>query len=177
MPQGELYLGKIAGRDPSFGNEGLPPYIVVEKIEGLIDQLLFLHNILPDAKRLPDPDQLRTPAHASVVKNGLQVLQSVLNFTECVRALVRIGVDWEDCGSHRFGDLADLGKENVTVGEDNEDVLPGLFAGGRIDEGLDNVGMIHVQVATKNTPENAFEGRDAAALDRTGNKSNSCVRG
>lgn len=110
--------------------------------------------------------------HSGVVKSGLEILQAFLNSTERIRALVGVGVDGEGGGSHRLGDLADLGKENVVVSKDEEHILAGLVASGRIDKGLGNVGVVHVQVATKKAPENALEGRNAIALNSCSDKPN-----
>jgi hypothetical protein len=56
------------------------------------------------------------------------------------------------------------------VCENDEDVLACFGSRGGINEGLSNVGMVHVEVATKDTPEDPFECGDAEAVDRTSNE-------
>ena len=54
--------------------------------------------------------------------------------------------------------------------ENDEDILTCFGSSGGIDEGLSNVSVVHIKVATKDTPEDTFECGDAGAIDRTSNE-------
>ncbi len=55
--------------------------------------------------------------------------------------------------------------------EDDEYILARLCARNRVHERLLDIRMIHVQIATENTPENALECGQAGTLDCTSDKS------
>jgi hypothetical protein len=171
MPKSKLNLGDVASRDPSLSNEGLTPDIIIEEVQSLVDELLLPDHILPGTQTLANSNELATPGDSGVVEHSLQVLETSGDLAEGVRALVDIGVDREQGGAHGLRDLANLGQEAFTVSEDDEDILEGLFVGRRVGEGLINVGVVHVQVATENTPEDAFKDGDTAALDGACNES------
>src|ERR1700732_2629915 len=54
--------------------------------------------------------------------------------------------------------------------EDNEDVLARLRTSLRIDEGLCDVGVVHVEITTKHTPKDSFEGGYTGTIDGTCDK-------
>ena len=166
MPQGELDLGKVPRRDPRLRDERLPPHIIIKQIQRLIDHLLLLHHILPHPQTLAHPHKLRPPTHPGIIQHRLQILQTRLDLPKSIGALIRVRVDGEDRRAHGLGDFADLGEEDVPVGEDDEDVLARFVARGGVDEGLGDVGVVHVEVPAEDAPEHALEGGDAAALDR-----------
>jgi hypothetical protein len=56
------------------------------------------------------------------------------------------------------------------VGEDDKNVFVRRVAGCSIDERIGNVCVVHVKVTTKDTPEDALKGRQASAIDYTGDK-------
>jgi hypothetical protein len=56
--------------------------------------------------------------------------------------------------------------------EDDKDVLVCRVAGCSVDERIGNVCVVHVKVTAKDTPEDALEGRQASAIDHTGDKPN-----
>jgi hypothetical protein len=58
------------------------------------------------------------------------------------------------------------------VCEDDEDVFVRRVSGCGIDERIGNVCVVHVKVATKDAPEDALKGRQARAIDYTGDKPN-----
>lgn len=152
MSEGQHNAGYISSRDPALGNKGLPSSVVVEKVEGLVDQLLFGHGVLPTLHRVRDLQQLGLPRRLGPVQHMPNIFKASRDLAQSIVTLVRIRVDGIECGTHRFCNLANLGEESVAVSEDDEDVLPGLRAGGRVDEDLLDIGVVHVEVATENTP-------------------------
>jgi hypothetical protein len=58
------------------------------------------------------------------------------------------------------------------VSKDNENIFVRRASSCGIDERICNVCVVHVEVATKDTPEDTLEGRQARAIDYTSNKSN-----
>jgi hypothetical protein len=57
------------------------------------------------------------------------------------------------------------------MGEDDEDVLARFSTADRINEGLDDVGMVHVEITAENTPEDSLKGGDADSVEGTGDES------
>lgn len=57
------------------------------------------------------------------------------------------------------------------MGKDDKDVLAGLRACRWVDEGLNDVGVVHVEIPTKDAPENTLESRNACTLNRACNES------
>lgn len=98
------------------------------------------------------------------------VLQPRVDLSQGVVALVRVGVDGVQSGTHGFSDLADLGEELLAVGEDDEDVLADFGSGGGVDEDLVDVGVVHVKIAAQDTPEDSLKGRNTSAVDGTGDE-------
>lgn len=49
--------------------------------------------------------------------------------------------------------------------EDDEDVFAGFGGGLGVDEGFGDVGVVHVEVAAEDAPEDSFEDWDAGAFD------------
>ena len=65
MTQRQLNLGDVTSWAPTLRNEGLPPDVIVEKIEGLIDQLLLGDDVLPARKALADGHEFSPAIRAS----------------------------------------------------------------------------------------------------------------
>lgn len=90
----------VPSGDPALSNERLPPHIVVEQIQSLIDQLFLPDNILPAPQTFANPDQLASTSGSSIVEYVLQVFQPSLHFTERVRAFVGVGIDGIQSSTH-----------------------------------------------------------------------------
>lgn len=56
------------------------------------------------------------------------------------------------------------------MSEDDEDVLARLGTSRRVDKRFSDVGMVHVQIATENTPEHTFKGGKPSAVNGTSNE-------
>lgn len=167
MTKGQNNPGDVAGGDPAFRNQGLAPRIVVEQVEGLVDELLPVNSILPALQRVRNLGQLGLSRRFGIVQDMSDILQSCVNLPQGVVALVGISVDRVQRGTHRFSDLADLGKKLLAMGEDDEDVLADFGSSGWVDEDLLDVGVVHIKVATQDTPEDSFKGRNTTAVDGT----------
>lgn len=170
MSQGDLNHGNVTSRAPSLSDQGLTANIVVQEIQGLINRLFFLNNIRPARQALSNGDQFHPPIIASIVEDNLKILKSADNLLQGVRTLVGISINGIDRGSHRFSNFSDLGKECVSMSENDENVLPRLNSGNRVDERLLNVRVVHVQVSTKDSPEDTLERRKTRTLNSSGDK-------
>lgn len=81
--------------------------------------------------------------------------------------MIGVGVDGVESGAHTLGHLSNLGQEGVPVGEDDENILPGLRSCHGIDERLGDIGMIHIQVSAQYAPQNPLEGWDTSSVNGT----------
>jgi hypothetical protein len=77
-----------------------------------------------------------------------------------VAAEVAVLVNVVDVGAHGLGDLPDLGEDLLAMSKDDEDILVDRLVVGRIDQRLGNLRLVHVQVATEGSPQDALEGGD-----------------
>ena len=170
MTQRQLNLGDVPSWAPTLRNEGLPPDVIVEKIEGLIDQLLLGDDVLPTRKALADGHEFSPAIRASVVQHDLQILEAPSDLTHRVRTLVGVDVDRVYGRTHGLGDLPNLGEEDVAMGENDEDVLAGLSTSRRVHEWLLNVDVVHVEVTAKHTPQDALEGGQTSAVNGASNE-------
>lgn len=161
----------VSSRAPSLSQQSLPSTVVTKQVERLVDGLLFDNNILPASDALADLEQLAATTRSSVVQHILNILKATHDFSKGIHSLVSIGIDGVKGCAQTLRDLADFGQERITMGEDDEDVLSSLLASDRVDEGLDNIGVIHVKVASKDTPQNTLERRQPGALDRSRHES------
>jgi hypothetical protein len=57
------------------------------------------------------------------------------------------------------------------VGEDDEDILACFSTADRVDERLNDVGVVHIEVATEDAPKDSLEGGDADSVDGTSDES------
>lgn len=165
MPQRELDRGDIASRAPSLGDKRLAAHVVVEQIESLVDHLLLTHNILPAREAVANADELLPTAHPRVIEHCLKVFDPARNFAKGVCPFVCVRIDRVEGCPHRLGYLADLGKQRLTVAEDNEDVLASLRTSGRVHERLVDIDMVHVEVPAQNTPKDTLKGRHARTIN------------
>lgn len=170
MSEGQLDSCNVPRWHPSFRNEGLPPYVVIEKIESFIDELLFLHNILPGAEAFPNFDQFSAPSQTSVEKNHLEILDMSSNFAKRICTFIRVSINWVQGSAHGFSNLANLGKKDVSMCENDEDVLPSLDSTCWVNERFSDVGLIHVKVAAQDTPKNSFEGSNTSTINSSCDK-------
>lgn len=170
MTKSQLNLTNVPSRAPTLRDKSLAADIVVEKVQCLINQLLLRHNVLPAREALGDGDELGPAVRAGVVQDDLQILEAGGNLTHRIRTLVGVRVDGINGGAHRRSNLTDPGEQHVTVREDDEHVLAGLDASLRVHERLLDVNVVHVEVATEHTPEDALERRQTSAVDGPSNE-------
>jgi hypothetical protein len=69
-------------------------------------------------------------------------------------------------------DLANLRDDFLAVSEDDEDILVGFLVGLWIDDGLRDLGLVHVQVAAQCPPKDSLECCNSFSGNDSGNKSN-----
>lgn len=105
------------------------------------------------------------------MENNLNVLQTGGHRSQRLHTFPRIGIDGEECGSHAFGDSADLVENGRPMSEDNEDVLVCFFFSDGVLEWLVDIRVIHVEIPAEKTPKDSFEGCDACPRDRSSDKS------
>ena len=111
MPQRHLNNGNVHSWNPTFCDKRLPPNIVVEEIEGLINDLFLPRNILPYPQVLPQRNKLCTTGLSCLIKNILNVFKVQQYFTKGLGTLFSISIYWVYRRSHGFSNFADLGKE------------------------------------------------------------------
>ncbi len=157
MPERELDRGDLACGAPPLGDERLAPDIVVEQVERLVHGLLLAHKVLPAEEALADLAELRATRAARVEQRHFEVLDAAVHLAQRVDALVCVRVDGVDSCAEGLGHPADLGEQSVAVRKDDEHVFVGRAAGRSVDEGLGNVGVVHVKVATEDAPEHALK--------------------
>lgn len=148
VPQRNLNLQDIPRRYPTLRNQRLPPHIIIEEIQRLINQLFLPDHVLPCRQTFRHSVELHTPIVARHKQRILQILQPSRHLPQCVIPLLRVRIDGIYGSTHGLCDFADLGEERVAMSEDDEDVLTCFFARGGIYEGLCNVGVVHVEVTT-----------------------------
>jgi hypothetical protein len=170
LTQSDLNGGNIPSRAPSLCDESLAANIIIEEVEGLIYHLLLSNKILPTGQTLANRDKLRPTAAAGVVQDDLEVLDASANLGHGIRTLVSICIERVKGSTHALGNLPDLGEQSFTMSEDNEDVLALLGSSGGVHEGLSDVDLVHVQVATQNTPEHTFECSHPSTVNCTSDK-------
>ena len=56
------------------------------------------------------------------------------------------------------------------MSKDDEDILSSLDTTRSIDEGLGNVGVVHVKITTEHAPQHVFKCGDTSAINRASNK-------
>lgn len=170
MPQRQYDPCSIPRRDPAFCYESFPPRIVVEQIQRLVNALLLCHCVLPALDAVSNLHQLSLSRCTRVVQHIPNVLQSGRHLPQRIGTLVAVGVDRVKRPAHGLGDLPDLREELLSMCEDDEYVLPGLRSSSRVDEDLVNVGVVHIQIATQDTPEDPLERRDTSSVDSSGDE-------
>jgi hypothetical protein len=166
----QLDHGDIACGAPPLSDKRLAAHIVVEQIERLVHSLLLAHEVLPAEEALADLAELRAARAARVEQRHFEVLDAAIYLAQRVDALVCVRVDGVDGRAEGLGHPADLGEQCVAVRKDDEHVLVGRAAGRGVDEGIGNVGVVHVKVATEDTPEHALERWQTGAVDNAGDE-------
>jgi hypothetical protein len=172
MPQGELDHFNVTCGTPPLRNERLAPNVVIKHVQRLINRLLLANEILPAEQTLANSNKLGATGATGVVQGQLEVLNPCCHLTERLGTLIRVWIDGVDGRPKGLGDSADFRKQCLTMREDDKDVLVRGVAGCSIDERIGNVCVVHVKVTAKDTPEDALKGRQASAIDYTGDKSN-----
>jgi len=170
--QGRLDKSKRVCRAPGFGDQRLALLVVGEAVEGLVDGLLLGDDDHPGSQAATDHGQLGVQGALGVGEDVGQVLKASVDLVHLVTAELTVLIDVVDVGAEGFRNLADLVDDLLSVGEDDEDALVHLFVGLGVDDGLLDFALVHVQVTTQSTPEDALECGHALARDDTGNEAN-----
>ena len=172
MPQSKLDHFNVTCGAPALRNERLAPNVVIKQVQRLINRLLLANEILPAKQTFANSNELGTAGATCIVQGQLEVLDPCSHLAERLDTLVRVWVDRVDGCTKGLGDPADFCKQCLAMREDDKDVLVRRVTGCSIDERIGNVCVVHVKVTTKNTPEDTLEGRQASAIDYTGDKPN-----
>jgi hypothetical protein len=170
MPQSKLDHFNVTCGTPPLRNECLAPNIVIKEVKRLINRLLLANEILPAEQTFANCNELGATGATGIVKGQLEVLNPSGHLAERLGTLVRVWINGIDGGTEGLGDPADFGKQRLAMREDYKDVLVCRVAGCSVDERIGNVCVIHVKVTAKDTPEDALKGRQASAIDYTGDK-------
>lgn len=170
MPQSELDHFNVTCGTPPLRNERLAPNVVIKQVKRLINCLLLANEILPAERTFANSNELGATGAAGIVQGQLEVLDPCSHLAERLGTLVRVWIDGVDGRTEGLGDPADFRKQCLAVGEDDKNVFVRRVAGCSIDERIGNVCVVHVKVTTKDTPEDALKGRQASAIDYTGDK-------
>lgn len=172
MPQSELDHFDVTCGAPPLRNERLAPNVVIKQVKRLINRLLLANEILPAEQTFANSNELGTTGATGIVQGQLEVLNPCSHLAERLDTLIRIWIDGIDGGTEGLGDPADFRKQCLAMREDDKDVLVRRVAGCSIYERIGDVGVVHVKVTAKDTPEDALKSRQASAIDYTGDKPN-----
>jgi hypothetical protein len=115
-------------------------------------------------------NELRAASAARVEERHVEILNAAVHLAQRVDALVCVRVDGVDGCTEGLGHPADLGEQGVAVRKDDEHVLVGQAAGRSVDEGLGNVGVVHVKVSTGDAPEHTLKGWQTGLVDNAGDE-------
>ena len=160
------------GRAPSLSNQGLACRVVAEAVESLVHSLLLLGDDHPGGKRATDLVELSIQSALGVAQDVRQILKARVDLVDLVSAQFAVLVDVVNACAQALRNLADLRDDLLAVGEDDEDVLVHLFVVLGVDDGVRDFALVHVQVATQSTPQDALEGAHSLSRDDTSNKAN-----
>jgi hypothetical protein len=143
-------------------------------VKRLINSLLFANEVLPAEQTFANSNdsELGVTGATGIVQGQLEVLNPCSHLAERLGTLVHIWIDEVDGRTEGLGDPADFRKQCLAMREDDKDILVGRVAGCSIDKRIGNVCVVHVKVTAKDTPEAALKGRQASAIDHTGDKPN-----
>ena len=155
---------------PSLSNKALPTNIVVEHVHGMVDGLLLEHFRLPRLQVGRNARQDLLPVLMAACQHDFQILQSAVDLSRQVCALV-LGLRARVYGSTEgLADLADLSLQAVSLEEDDEHILLKLLASLGILDGIGNVGLSNEEITAGSTPQHAFKGGHFGAGDHTSNE-------
>ena len=157
MTERQLDRGDIACGAPPLRDKRLAANIVVKQIECFVHRLLLTHEVLPAQEALADLAEFGAACAARVEQRHFEVFDAAVDLAQRVDTLIGVRVDRVDCRAEGLRYPTDLGEQRFAVRKDDEYVLVGRVAGRCIDEGLGNVSVVHVEVATEDTPEDALE--------------------
>src|ERR1700679_1120306 len=172
VPQSELDHFNVTCGTPPLCNERLAPNVVIKQVKRLINRLLFANEILPAEQTFANSNELGATGATGIVQGQLEVLNPCSHFAERLGKLVRVWIDGVDGRTEGLGDPADFRKQCLAMREYDKDVLVSRVTSCSIDERIGDVCVVHVKVTAKDTPEDALEGRQASAIDHTGDKPN-----
>jgi hypothetical protein len=172
VPQSELDHFNVTGGTPPLRNKRLAPNIVIKQVKRLINRLLLANEILPAERTFANSNELGATGATGIVQGQLEVFNPCCHLAEGLGTLVRVWIDGVDGRTEGLGDPADFRKQCLAMREDDKDVLVCRVAGCSIDKRIGNVRVIHVKVTAKDAPEDALKGRQASAIDYTGDKPN-----
>lgn len=161
-----------AGRAPGFSDQGLARRIVAEAIESLVDALLLLGHNHPGCQRAANLVELGVQGALGVAQDVGEILKAGVDFVNLVSAQLAVLIDVVDAGAQALRDLADLRDDLLAVREDDEDVLVNLLVLLGVDDGVRDLALVHVQIATQRAPKDTLESAHAFARNDTSDKAN-----
>jgi hypothetical protein len=167
-----LDQSKTVGGCPRFSNERLPLVVVRELVQRLVGGLLFLNDNHPCSQVATNSSKFGVQSRLGVLQDTGQVAQAGVDLADLVAAELAVLIYAVQVGTERLGDLANLGDDLLSVRKDDEDVLAGLLVVLWVDDGLGDLRLVHVQVATKRTPQNPLESSHTLAGDDTSDEAN-----
>ena len=144
MTERQLDHSDIACGAPTLRDKRLAADIVVEQIERFVHRFLLTHEVLPAKDALADLAEFGAACAARVEQRHFEVFDTAIHLAQRVDTFVGVRVDRVDRRAEGLRDPADLGEQRFAVRKDNEYVLVGRAAGRSVDEGLGNVGVVHV---------------------------------
>lgn len=75
-------------------------------------------------------------------------------------------------GAERLRDLSDLRQNFFTMRENDEDILVNLFIVRGVNDGFRNLRLVHVEIASQGTPEDALKSTNPVSWNDTRDKAN-----
>lgn len=163
---------QVIGRAPAFSNESPARLIKREEVERLVCSLFLGDEDHPGRQRLSNLSQLSLQSVLSVPQHVLEIVQSDVDLVDLITTLVAVLIDLVKLSPHGLGDLANLGENLFAVGKNDKDILVDSLVGRGVDQGLRDLGLVHVQVATQRTPKNTLKGTNAVTRNDTSDEAN-----
>ena len=170
VPERQLDHGDVACGAPPLSDQRFAPDVVVKQVERLVHCLVLAHEVLPAEEALADLAELRPACAARVEERHFEVLDAPVHVAQRVDALVGIRIDRVDGRAEGLGHPADFGEQRIAVRKDDEHVLVSRAAGRSIDEGISDIGVVHVKVATEDAPQHALKSWQTGAVDNASNE-------
>ena len=116
--------------------------------------------------------ELRIQSALRVAKDVGEILQPSIDFVDLVSPELAVLIDIVNICAQALRDLSNLGNNLLAMSEDDEDVLVDLFVVLRVDNGVRDFGLVHVEVATQRSPKDALKRTHPLARDDPSYKAN-----